>query len=87
MNKVLEVSNDAMAFACRGGHSNVIINVSWAAEDVGEVDVGVVRRKVAEIVKALQSAQGEGTTKERYGNYGMSPRSVLHYCDGGNCAD
>lgn len=73
MNKVMEVRNDAMAFACRGAHSNVIINVSWAAEDVGEVDVGVVRRKVGEIVKALQGVEGEGATKERYGNYGMSP--------------
>jgi hypothetical protein len=70
MDKVVAVPNDAMAFCCRGGHSNVIINVSWAAEDVDKVDVGEVRKRVGEIVKALQGKEGDGQT--RYGNYGAS---------------
>lgn len=70
MEKVVAVPNDDVAFCCRGSHSNVIINVSWAAEDVDKVDVGEVRKRVGQIVKALQGKEGDGRT--RYGNYGES---------------
>ena len=70
-NKILEVPNEAMAFACRGPQSNVIINVSWLAEDVDKVDLGAVREKVKEIIGAIQGDQVK--VAPSYGNYGTFP--------------
>jgi len=58
-----------MAFSCRGPQSNVIINVNWSADDVDKVDVGEVRKKVKDIVAAIQGGQSE--SEPTYGNYGM----------------
>jgi hypothetical protein len=69
-SKILEVSNDEMAFACRGPQSNVIINVSWIAEDMAKVDIGKVRKKVKEIIGAIQGDQIK--IEPSYGNYGIS---------------
>jgi len=66
--KIQEIGNDAMAFSCRGPQSNVIINVNWSADDVDKVDVGEVRKKVKEIVSAIQGGQSE--SEPTYGNYG-----------------
>lgn len=66
--KIQEVGNDAMAFSCRGPQSNVIINVNWSADDVDNVDVREVRKKVKEIVAAIQGGQAE--SEPTYGNYG-----------------
>jgi hypothetical protein len=80
--KILEVSNDAMAFSGRGPQSNVIINVSWSADDLEKVNVGDVREKVGEIIKAVQGVQAQ--PKPSYGNYGMPLSSsiwiVITYC-------
>jgi len=70
-NKILEVPNEAMAFACRGPQSNVIINVSWLAEDMDKVDLGAVREKVKEIIGAIQGDQVK--VEPSYGNYGTFP--------------
>jgi len=67
--KIQEVGNDTMAFSCRGPQSNVIINVNWSADDVDKVDVGEVRKKVKEIVAAIQGGQSD--SEPTYGNYGM----------------
>lgn len=67
-SKILEVPNEAMAFACRGPQSNVIINVSWVAEDMDKVDIGVVRGRVKEIIGAIQTDQVK--VEPSYGNYG-----------------
>ena len=67
-SKINEVSNDVMAFACRGPQSNVIINASWAAEDVGNVDVVEVRKRVKQIILAIKGDQVE--PEPTYGNYG-----------------
>lgn len=69
-NKILEVSNDTMAFACRGPQSNVIINVSWVVDDMDKVDVGEVRKKVKEIIGAVQGDQVK--VEPSYGNYGTA---------------
>jgi uncharacterized protein YuzE len=67
-NKILEVPTEAMAFACRGPQSNVIINVSWLAEDMDKVDLEKVREKVKEIIGAVQRDQIK--VEPSYGNYG-----------------
>lgn len=66
--KVQEVENDAMTFSCRGPQSNVIINVNWSADDVDKVDVGEVRKRIQEIVAAIQGGQTE--SEPTYDNYG-----------------
>jgi hypothetical protein len=68
--EIQEVENEEMAFSCRGPQSNVIINVNWSAEDVDKVDVGVVRKKVRDIVGAIQGDQP--VSEVTYGNYGKS---------------
>lgn len=70
-NKILEVRNEAMAFACRGPQSNVIINVSWLAEGVDKVDLEAVREKVKAIIGAIQGDQIK--VEPSYGNYGAFP--------------
>ena len=67
-NRILEVPNEAMAFACRGPQSNVIINVSWVAEDMDKVDLEEVREKVKEIIGAVRGDQIK--VEPSYGNYG-----------------
>jgi len=73
-NKILEVPNEAMAFACRGPQSNVLINVSWAAEDVDKVNLEEVREKVKEIIGAAQGDQIK--VEPSYGNYGTFPLPI-----------
>jgi hypothetical protein len=68
--KIQEVENDEMAFSCRGPQSNVIINVNWSAADVDKVDVGEVRKKVRNIIEAIQG--GQPVSEVTYGNYGKS---------------
>jgi len=80
-NKILEVSNDAMAFACRGPQSNVIINVSWIVDDMDKVDVEVVRKKVKEIIGAIQGDQVK--IEPSYGNYGTSSQTKQKLVLGG----
>jgi hypothetical protein len=70
-NKILEVPNEAMAFACRGPQSNVIINVSWVAEDIDKVDLEEVREKVKKIIGVIQEDQIK--VEPSYGNYGAFP--------------
>jgi len=65
----MEISNDAMAFSCRGPQHNFIINVTWLAEDVDKVDVQEVRKKVREITEVTQAGNNE--LEPAYGNYGM----------------
>ena len=69
-NKILEVPNDAVAFACRGPQSNVLINVSRAAQDLDKVSLEEVRGKVKEIIEAVQGDQIN--VEPSYGNYGTS---------------
>lgn len=65
----MEISNDAMAFSCRGPQHNFIINVTWSAEDREKVDVRQVREKVRGIIRATQAGGDE--VEATYGNYGM----------------
>jgi hypothetical protein len=76
-NKILEVPNDAMAFACRGPQSNVIINASWLAEDMDKVDLEEVRAKVKDIIGAIQGDQIK--VEPSYGNYGAFS-SLIKFC-------
>ena len=69
--KIMEISNDAMAFSCRGHQHNSIINVSWLAEDKDKVNVEEVRKKVKEIISAAEV--GNSKVKTTYGNYGTLP--------------
>jgi hypothetical protein len=87
-NKILEVPNEAMAFACRGPQSNVIINVSWVAEDMDTVDLEEIREKVKKIIGAVQEDQIK--VEPSYGNYrAFSSRlrsgigRFVDYIDGG----
>jgi len=73
-NKILEVPNEVMAFACRGPQSNVLINVSWAAEDVDKANLEEVRGKVKEIIEAVQGDQIK--VEPSYGNYGTFPLPI-----------
>jgi hypothetical protein len=68
-DKIMEVSDDSMAFSCRGPHHNFIINVSWLAEDRDKVDIAGVRDKVRELIEATQAGHLEA--ERAYGNYGM----------------
>lgn len=69
--KIREVSNDAMAFSCRGPQHNLIINITWSAEDRDKVNVEDVTKKVREIIKATEA--GKEGVETTYGNYGIIP--------------
>jgi len=84
--KILSIPNDSMAFSCRGPQSNVLINVSWLAEDMDKVDVNEVRKRVKEIIGAVQGDRVE--VEPSYGNYGMSSTNMYmiiraEFLDGG----
>jgi len=84
--KILSIANDSMAFSCRGPQSNVLINVSWLAEDMDKVDVNEVRKRVKEIIGAVQGDRVE--VEPSYGNYGMSSTNMYiiiraEFLDGG----
>lgn len=72
LKKVNTVSNDAMAFCCRGPHINVLVNLSWGHEGYNgeEVDFDPVRAKGKDIVTAIQSDRL--SPEAAYGNYGQS---------------
>jgi len=73
----MEISNDAMAFSCRGPQHNFIINVSWLAEDRDKVNVADVRKRVKEIISAAEAGNNKAETT--YGNYGMLPYLVIRF--------
>jgi hypothetical protein len=73
--KIQQMRHDEMAFACRGPQSNFIISVHWPKEEIDNVDVEEVRKKVKDIVAATKDDDLDD--EPIYGNYGMSVASFV----------